>query len=132
MSRGSGAAHAALVRAILAACGALPGVIITPNPTGKATYVSERSGRRFHVPYGAFGVGAPDLLAVLAPHGRLLAFEAKTGNATTTKEQRAVHAALRAVGVAVFVVRSVQEARAALLATQASPRISQKGDDQNL
>ena len=55
--------------------------------------------------------GRSRFLAVVAPEGRLVALECKTGGATTTKEQRACHAALRAVGVAVHVVRSVDEAR---------------------
>jgi hypothetical protein len=38
----------------------------------------------------------------------------RIAGATTTKEQRACHAALRAVGVVVAVVRSVEDARAAL------------------
>lgn len=108
-------AHAALVRAILAELGSLPGVVLTPNASGRAKYVSAKDGRAFVVPYGAFAPGGPDILAVVAPLGRLLCFEVKTGAATTTPEQKACHAALRAVGVAVHVVRSVEEARAALL-----------------
>ncbi len=112
--KGSSAAHTALVRAILADLGALPGVVIGANASGRAAYVSEKTGRRFHVPYGWLAPGGPDLLAVVAPLGRLVAFEVKTGDATATKGQRACHAALRAVGVVVAVVRSVDEARAAL------------------
>jgi hypothetical protein len=113
--KGSSAAHTALCRAILAELGALPGVIIGLNASGRAKYVSEQTGRTFVVPYGWPGAeGGPDLLAVVAPLGRMVALEAKTGGASTTKEQRAVHDALRAVGVAVHVVRSVEEARAAM------------------
>ncbi|HEY3818384.1 MAG TPA: hypothetical protein VGL81_14500 [Polyangiaceae bacterium] len=115
--KGSTAAHTALVHAILAELGAMPGVVLGANASGRATYTSE-SGKRFRVPYGwpdPTG-GGPDILAAVAPLGRLCALEVKTGDATTTKEQRACHAALRAVGVAVHVVRSVDEARAALQA----------------
>jgi hypothetical protein len=108
------AAHTELVRAILGALGALPGVIVGANASGLARYVSD-TGRAFAVPYGwPAGKGGPDLLAVVAPLGRLVALECKTGKATTTKEQRAVHEALRAVGVTVAVVRSVEDARAAI------------------
>jgi hypothetical protein len=105
--------HTRLVREILAELGALPGIVIGANASGRAKYMSE-AGRTFVVPYGWLSPGGPDVLAALAPHGRLVAFECKTGRATTTKEQRAVHAALRAVGVAVFVVRTVNDAREAL------------------
>jgi hypothetical protein len=113
--KGSSAAHTALVRAILAECGSLPGVVLGANASGRAAYMSE-SGRRFRVPYGwpDPNGGGPDLLAAVAPYGRLVALEVKTGRATTTPRQRACHEALRSVGVDVLVVRSVDEARAAL------------------
>ncbi len=111
---GGNAAHTALVRDILVALGALPGVVIGANAAGRAHYVSD-AGRSFRVPYGwSSGAGGPDVLAVVAPFGRLVALECKTGKARTTKAQRAVHAALRAVGVVVRVVRCVEDARAAL------------------
>lgn len=111
---GSARAHTALVRAILAELGALPGVVIGANASGRARYMNERTGEVAVVPYGWLSPGGPDLLAVVAPQGRLCAIECKTGSATTTKAQRVCHEALRAVGVAVHVVRSVEEARAAL------------------
>jgi hypothetical protein len=117
--KGSNAAHSALVNAILAAIGALPGVVGGANASGLARYMSERSGKRFAVPYGWPMKGGPDILFAVAPFGRLLALECKTGDATTTKEQRACHVALRAVGVSVAVVRSVDDARVALSAMSA-------------
>lgn len=111
--KGSSAAHSALVNAILVALGALPGVVIGVNASGRAKYVSER-GRVHVVPYGLLAPGGPDIVAFVAPLGRAVCFEAKTGKARLTRDQRAVHAALRAVGVAVHVVRSVDDARAAL------------------
>jgi hypothetical protein len=101
------------VHDILAALGAMTGVVIGANTSGLARYVSDQ-GRPFFVPYGWPTRGGPDLLAAVAPLGRLVALECKTGGARPTAEQRACHEALRAVGVAVFVVRSVDEARAAL------------------
>jgi hypothetical protein len=112
--KGSSAAHTALVNAVLAAIGALPGVVAGPNASGQARYISERTGKSFHVPYGWPMRGGPDILAAVAPLGRLVALECKTGGATTTAEQRACHTALRRVGVTVHVVRSVDDARRAL------------------
>ena len=104
--------HSKLVHDILAELGALPGVVIGANASGRAKYMSA-AGHAFVVPYGwPVSGGGPDILAAVAPLGRLIAFEAKTGKARLTKQQRAVHAALRAVGVEVHVVRSVEEARA--------------------
>lgn len=120
----SSADHTALVRAVLAELGALPGVVIGQNASGRAHYGTE-DGRGFRVPYGwPAGKGGPDILAAVAPLGRLMAFECKTGEARVTRAQRAVHRALRAVGVEVCVVRSVEEAREgfAKLATREDPR----------
>ena len=108
-------AHTKLCNEILDACGALPGVVIGVNPCGKARHMT-RDGKTFVVPYGWPMPGAPDILAVVAPLGRLVGLEVKTGAGVASPEQRQVHDALRAVGAQVLVVRSVDEARAALLA----------------
>ena len=113
-ANGSSAAHTALVRAILVALGTLPGVVVGANASGRARYVAE-DGRPSFVPYGwPAGRGSPDVLVAVAPLGRLVGLEAKTGGARPTREQRACHAALRAIGVEVHVVRSVDDARAAI------------------
>jgi hypothetical protein len=112
--KGSSAAHTALVSAVLAAIGALPGVVAGANASGLARYMSESTGKRFAVPYGWPMNGGPDILAIVAPLGRLVALECKTGDAVPTKEQRACHAALRGVSAAVHVVRTVDEARLAV------------------
>jgi hypothetical protein len=112
--KGSSVAHTALVNAILADLGTLPGVVIGANASGRARYISERTGQSFHVPYGWPMKGGPDILAVVAPLGRLVAFECKTGEATPTAEQRACHVALMAAGAIVRVVRSVDDARKAI------------------
>lgn len=118
----NGAAHTRLVHDILADLGALPGVVAGANASGRARYFNEKTSRTSVVPYGWLSPGGPDILIALAPLGRLIALECKTGQARATPEQRAVHEALRAVGVAVFVVRSVDEARRAL-ATPASESV---------
>ena len=112
--KGSSAAHSALVRAVLAELGTVAGVVIGVNASGRAAYIDERSGRSFRVPYGWPCPGGPDVLAAVAPLGRLVAFECKTGRARPSARQRAVHEALRAVGVVVRVVRSAEDARAAI------------------
>jgi hypothetical protein len=92
----------------------MPGVVIGINASGRAAYMSN-AGRRFVVPYGWPAAGGPDLLAAVAPLGRLVGLECKTGSATATPEQRRCHEALRRVGVVVSVVRSVEEARMVIL-----------------
>jgi len=58
------------------------------------------------------------ILAVVAPLGRLVTLECKTGDATPTAKQRACHAALIAAGAIVRVVRSVGDARQAIAEVQ--------------
>jgi hypothetical protein len=115
------------------ALGAIPGVVIGLNPSGRAKYLSERTGKTFHTPYGwpIAGGGAPDIIAIVAPLGRAVCLEVKTGDATTTPAQRACLDALRACGAVVAVVRSVEEARAALDASRQSGQgaeTNQRGD----
>lgn len=111
----SAAEHRTLIRLILLEIGAMPGVIIGGNPTGHAVYVDPSSGNQRHVPYGwPSADGGPDILAVVAPFGRMLAIECKTGTGRATREQLAVHAALRACGVHVIVARCVNDAKEAL------------------
>jgi hypothetical protein len=104
-----GAAHTRLVNAILGELGAMPGVVIGVNPCGLARYMSTQ-GKHFAVPYGWPSPGGPDILAVVAPHGRMVAIECKTGGGIARSIQKDVHAALCAVGVTVCVVGSVEEA----------------------
>lgn len=108
-----GKAHTALLRDILATLGARPGVVMALNPCGKAKYMTE-GGETFVTPYGWPMPGGPDILVAMAPHGRLVGLEGKTGGAVLSAEQRKVHAALKAVGVVVAVVHSVEEAARAL------------------
>lgn len=105
MSHNRTAAHHALKRQILAALGARADVRIFDNPRGfdrlaKATY--------------GLAPGASDLLAIVAPHGRFLALEVKTGRAVPTREQHAFLAMIDSMGGVGRIVRSVAEALAAL------------------
>jgi hypothetical protein len=104
------AAHTALVRQVLAAIGSLPGVIAGDNPCGLAKYPRRDDPTKvFAVPYGwPVSEGSPDIL--VAVYGRLVALEVKTSAAKPTPEQLRCHEALRAVGVVVVVVRSVNDA----------------------
>jgi len=113
-----GAAHTALLRQALAAIGALPGVIAALNPCGKATYVSDQ-GKTFYTPYGWPCPGGPDILVVVAPRGRALGLEGKTGQASLSKAQAPVHRALEAVGMPVVVFHSPEEAVRAVEAVRA-------------
>lgn len=108
------AAHTALVRSILAAIGAEPDVLVSMNESGRARYMG-RDGSEWFVPYGyPTAEGGPDLLILLAPRGRLVGLEVKTGSGVTTSAQRAAHEAMRRFGALVYVVRSVDDARRAL------------------
>lgn len=62
-----------------------------------------------------FGLkGEPDLQGWLAPSGRGFCLEVKTSTGRLSADQKRVHEALRAVGVLVYTVRSVDEAIKAL------------------
>jgi hypothetical protein len=53
--------------------------------------------------------GIPDVCGILAPHGRWICFEVKTGKACLRSSQRAWHAEARRFGALVFEVRSVDD-----------------------
>jgi hypothetical protein len=60
--------------------------------------------------YVRFGdPGSPDIFGILAPSGRLLAVECKTGQGRLNPAQRAWMASAEAAGAACLVVRSVAE-----------------------
>lgn len=103
----------ALQRAIEAAIGAEPDLLVLRNSVGQARHVHEDSARVFFVPYG-LGVGSPDLVCILAPRGRWFCLEVKQPGEEPTDEQRKCHAVWRRFGAFVAVVTSADEARAAL------------------
>ena len=70
-------------------------------------------GRERFVRFG-LTKGASDLLGVLAPDGRIVAIELKSARGRTTPEQDAFLAGIRAFGGFACVVRSADEARAAI------------------
>lgn len=95
---------------IMAALGPLPGVVVWRNNIGSAVQGDRR------VAYGVGGPGAPDLLCeVRTPAGwTALWMEVKTATGVLRPDQRRWHEAARADGRHVVVVRSVEDALAAV------------------
>src|SRR5690348_7072137 len=83
--------------------------------TGRVMLWRSNTGfdRERKVKYG-LGLGGPDLIGVLKPSGRLAGFEVKTPTGRLSPEQKCWHDAVRAAGGFVAVVRSGDEALAAL------------------
>ena len=103
--------EAMLQARIMAALGMLPGVTVWRNNVGTAVY---EGGAR--VEYGVGGKGAPDLLCEVS-HGAYpvaLWLEVKTPEGTVEDHQRRWHTAARRGGRNVAVVRSIEDARAAV------------------
>ena len=99
--------------------GAEADLLLIRNAVGKATYLNEEA-HEFHVPYG-LGKGSPDLVGILAPLGRWLCLEVKADEGDVDPEQVKCHAIWRRFGALIFVVRTVDEARAALEEARRSP-----------
>lgn len=105
--KGKGNPEAVLQAQILAACGSLPGVLLLVNVVKKLPN-----------PYGpgmltfGLGEGSPDLVG--AVDGRFIGLEVKVPGNVAEPHQAKLHAAWRALGCHVAVVRSVDEAREAI------------------
>lgn len=104
--------HEAILQAqIMAALGRMPGVVVWRNNVGTATHAN---GSR--VEYGVGGKGAPDLLCEVETSGGVagltiaLWLEVKTPEGVVEPHQRAWHAAARAGGRNIAIVRSVAQA----------------------
>ena len=99
--------HTELVTNTRLALGREPDFTLWPN--SKVTYVDGQ-------PRAKPGLckGASDLIGILSPNGRLVALEAKTGEATTTKEQKLFLNLVRKRGGFAAVFHTVEEAKAAL------------------
>lgn len=84
------------------------------NRSGRARMLDNEVGmdQVTHTRYG-LGVGSPDLIGVLR-NGRVIGLEVKTARGTPTKEQLAWLVVLRKWGGFGAIVRSVDEAMAAL------------------
>jgi len=102
-----GVKHSKLKNEVLLSLGRRPDVLIWNNPTG------------LFVPFGREGApvkcgnpGQADVLAVVAPRGRLVGIECKTGSGVQSDDQKNWQAALESRGGVYGVVRSVEEALA--------------------
>lgn len=103
--------ESAIQDAIRLRLGQEPDVCLWRNNCGTAEHWNGRRVER--VRYGLCE-GSSDLVGVLAPSGRLLALEVKTATGRPTKEQLAFLALVRRMGGFAAVVRSVDEAMAAV------------------
>lgn len=99
-----------LERAVMAALGALPGVVVHRNPKGKTRLPSGAT-----VTLGIAGDGAPDLMVeVMGPTGMWCAvwLECKSGEfARLKKDQREWLEAAQKLNRHAYLVRSVENAR---------------------
>ena len=100
-------AHSHLVRELRLNLGNLPDLVLWPNSSGVATFGKAK------VRYG-LAKGSADLVGILAPSGRFVAIEVKTGQAVTTAEQVLFLALVRRNGGFAAVVRSLEEGFAAI------------------
>lgn len=99
--------HTQLVNETRLALGMEPDFTMWLN--AKVTYVDGQPRAK-----PGLGKGSTDLIGILAPSGRLVALEAKTGDAVPTREQRMFMELIRKRGGFSAVFHSVQEAKAAL------------------
>ena len=107
--------HTRLVHAVRLALGKLPDFRLWQN--SRVTFVKG-------VPRAkpGLGTGSSDMIGVLAPTGRMVALEAKTGAARLTREQVLFLNLVRKMGGFATVVRSVEDAHAALERARAGER----------
>ena len=99
--------EAEIQHAIRLTVGQMPDVVVWRNESG----VAEHMGR--YVRYG-LQKGSSDIIGILAPAGRFLALEVKTERGRLRKEQGLFLALVRRNGGFGCVVRSVDEAVAAI------------------
>lgn len=97
-----------LMQEIRAALNVQPGVRLWRNNCGML-----RAPNGTPVRFG-LAVGSCDLVGVLAPMGRLICFEVKTATGRVSKEQKAWLRVVHEHGGFACVVRSVEDALAAL------------------
>lgn len=95
------------------ALGRDPTLVLWRNSTGTAAHLNPRTNRTTTVRYG-LAVGSADLVGILAPAGRFVALEVKTANGRVSPEQTTWLALVRSRGGFAAVVRSVDDAIAAI------------------
>lgn len=99
--------------AIRCAMDAHPDVVLWRNNVG----IADHAGRG-RVRYG-LAPGSADLVGILAPSGRFLAFEVKTAKGRASQEQSAFLDLVRSRGGFAAIVRSVDDAHAAVARARA-------------
>lgn len=92
-------------------------LVLWRNSTGQATHTDDR-GRVFRQAFG-LAIGSADLVGILAPSGRFVALEVKTPTGRVRPEQETWLALVRSRGGFACVVRSIDDARAALARARA-------------
>lgn len=102
--------EATLLREIRVELGREKDLVLWRNQVGFATYENKHGVQR--VPYGLC-VGSSDLVGI-GPGARFFALEVKSDTGSATKEQKLFIELVRRRGGFAAVVRSVDEARAAL------------------
>jgi hypothetical protein len=108
--------------AIRLALGLEPDLVLWRNSVGYTEEFSDKTCEKRGIRYG-LGEGSADLIGVLAPSGRLFCLEVKTPKGRTTKAQDQWGQLVRQMGAFCAVVRSPEEAKAAL-------DRAREGDDQ--
>jgi hypothetical protein len=102
----NGAAHSKLKNEILLALGRRSDVLVWNNPTGMFVPF----GRENSPPVRCGIPGQADILAVVAPLGRLVGIECKTGSGRQSEAQTNWQKAMESRGGIYGVVRSVDDA----------------------
>lgn len=100
-----------ILAAIRLALGKDPRVVLWRNSTGQAQHWNGRTATTLR--YG-LAVGSADLVGLVAPSGRFLALEVKAPGGRATAEQEGWLALVRRMGGHACIVRSVDDALAAL------------------
>lgn len=104
--------------AIREGLGLEPDLVMWRNSAGVFESFDERTGKTAKVRTGLV-VGASDLLGILKPNGRWFALEVKTDRGSPRPEQVWFIDLIRKMGGFACIVRSVEEARAALARARA-------------
>ena len=110
--------EAEIMRAILAALGAERDLYLMRNQVGGSERFDVDTNEVRHERYG-LAKGSSDLVGILAPSGRWFCLEVKTQTGSLDEDQRKWLALARRFGAFACVVRSVDEAVAALYRARA-------------
>jgi len=96
-------AHQELLDKIMLAVGSLPNVRIWPRGVGLAKNMYNENVIRYGIP------GESDLDGIIAPHGRRLHIEIKTGSGKLSEKQQKFKAMIEKFGGVYIEARSVED-----------------------